>query len=218
MLVVGRVACDYSDEGAPVAKKDITQTISAADRLLETTENPLHRQILENYRRHAILETTGRWEGIFDPDSTVDEPFYILNIIGFPGVRAAGQQVRDIYRTMAEQDTTVMVVEQERLMVSDWGFASDALFNKYLRGRDLLAKGVQVDDPEGYYIHQIHYAMIWPYDDRGRMIGENVYQDMSHGLVTQVPAEDYLTVDDARERLLPLLRPLPRFAPQPATA
>jgi hypothetical protein len=58
------------------AKRDPAVTIEAADRLLETTENPLHRQILENYRRRAILDISGDWEVIFDPDMTVEEPLY----------------------------------------------------------------------------------------------------------------------------------------------
>jgi hypothetical protein len=48
-------------------RKDPAVTISAADRLLTVTASPLRRQILENYRRHAILEVTGNWEDIFGP-------------------------------------------------------------------------------------------------------------------------------------------------------
>jgi hypothetical protein len=59
-----------------VAKKDMASTISAADRLLETLTDPLHRQIIENYRRHAILEVCGEWEDIFTPDMTVEVPEY----------------------------------------------------------------------------------------------------------------------------------------------
>ena len=66
-----------------MAKKDIAVTISAADRLLETTTDPLHRQILENYRRHAILEVCGLWEEIFTPEMTVEHPLYCFNVSGF---------------------------------------------------------------------------------------------------------------------------------------
>jgi hypothetical protein len=41
-------------EDGPLAPRDIAETISAADKLLEATENLRHRAILENYRRHAI--------------------------------------------------------------------------------------------------------------------------------------------------------------------
>ena len=54
-------------EDGPLARRDIAETISAADKLLETTENLRHRAILENYRRHAILEICGEWEGSSHP-------------------------------------------------------------------------------------------------------------------------------------------------------
>jgi hypothetical protein len=55
--------------------------------------------------------------------------------------------------------------------------------------------------------------MIWPYDERGRLIGERVYENKPNQRVFEVPLEDYLTVEDARARLLPLLRPLPDYDP-----
>jgi len=59
-----------------MARLDISKLTRAADEALETTDHPLHRQILENYRRHAILETTGRWREIFTPEMTVEHPIY----------------------------------------------------------------------------------------------------------------------------------------------
>ena len=125
--------------------------ISAADRLLETTQNPLHRQILENYRRHAILEVIGEWEGIFDEDSCVEEPVYEFDVTGYDGVVVRGQEaVKAVYRRLSEDDETVMILTDEVLMVSDWGLASEAFFNTYLRGHNLIDKGIEVDGPEGY--------------------------------------------------------------------
>ncbi|MFF7633042.1 hypothetical protein ACFZB9_07795 [Kitasatospora sp. NPDC008050] len=58
-------------------KEDITTLTRGADLLLDRTENPLHRRILENYRRHALLEVTGRWrEVVHDPAMIVDHPVY----------------------------------------------------------------------------------------------------------------------------------------------
>ncbi|RYE40018.1 MAG: hypothetical protein EOP24_42360 [Hyphomicrobiales bacterium] len=191
-----------------MAKKDIAVTISAADRLLETLANPLHRRIIENYRRHAILEVCGEWEQIFDPEMTVPHPIYYFNIAGWDGVKAEGDEVRAIYRNMSDTNTTAIVVEDEQLMVADWGFASNSIFNSFKRGEDLIDIGITDVDPEGYYNHRQHFAMIWPYDERGRMIGEHVYENRAYGEVIEVPVEDYVTIDDARARLRPLLKPL----------
>jgi hypothetical protein len=199
-------------------KKDIAVTISAADRLLETTENPLHRRILENYRRHAILEICGEWERIFAPEMSVEHPVYYFNIAGMDGVVADGADaVKEVYRTLAETQTCVMLVEDEQLWVDDWGFASNSMFVTYQRGHDLIEKGLAVDDPDGYYCEYQHFAMIWPYDERGRMKGEHVYENKALHRIERIAEEDFITVADARARLLPLLRPLPELEPAGAS-
>jgi hypothetical protein len=47
---------------------DIGLNAAAHDRLLETLDNPRHRRIVANYRRHALLAVAGEWEPIFEPD------------------------------------------------------------------------------------------------------------------------------------------------------
>jgi len=195
-------------------KKDIAVTISAADRLLETTSDPLHRQILENYRRHAILEVCGYWEPIFAPEMTVPEPTYYYNVRGFAGDKAEGAAaVHAIYKHLAESSGSVMVVEEERLMISDWGFASEALFNSYYRGHTLISDGIKVEKPDGYYVAKQRYVMLWPYDSLGRLIGEQVYENRAFFEVVEIPEDDYITLEDARKRMMPLLRPLPIYDP-----
>jgi len=41
-------------------KLDITKLNVAIDKLLETTENPRHRFLLQSYSRHRYLEVAGR--------------------------------------------------------------------------------------------------------------------------------------------------------------
>src|SRR5260370_37867222 len=131
-------------EDGPLAPRDIAETISAAANLLETTENLRHRAILENYRRHAILEICGEWEGIFAPDMMVKEPVYYFSITGFDGVVVDGADaVKDVYRNLAETQTCVMLVENEHLWVDDWGFASDSNFVTYQLGHNLIEQGFE---------------------------------------------------------------------------
>jgi hypothetical protein len=199
-------------EDGPLARRDIAETISAADKLLETTENLRHRAILENYRRHAILEICGEWEGIFAPDMMVEEPVYYFSITGFDGVVVDGADaVKDVYRNLAETQTCVMLVENEHLWVDDWGFASDSNFVTYQRGHNLIEKGLEVDDPSGYYREIQHFVMVWPYDEPARLIGERVYEDKPLHRIERIAREDFISLGDARERLLPLLRPLPKL-------
>ncbi len=191
-------------------------TISAADRLLAVTANPLHRQILENYRRHAILEVTGNWAEIFVPDMTVLEPAYTFDVTGLEGVKLTGDEVKGFYKALADQQLTVILVEDEQLMVSDWGLASESWFNIYERGSALIGQGLTGYQPDGHYVMRQRLAMIWPFDSCGRLTGEHVFEAKAFQQVIEVAEDDFVTLEDARARLLPLLRPLPEFDPAAA--
>ena len=73
-------------------KHDIRRLTQAADTLLKTATNPRHRQILSNYRRHAMLEVSRRYKEIFTPEMTVEDPFYRITsadgVLEFHGLEA----------------------------------------------------------------------------------------------------------------------------------
>jgi hypothetical protein len=188
-----------------MAKLDVRTLTRAADEALEVVENPLHRQILENYRRHAILETTGNFDDIFTAEMTVDHPVYQIHAGGQLQVVEGRDAVMTLYRGIAAAGTTVMVLEDEQIAVADWGFASESIFNTYTPGRS-----VPDGNPEKFYIMRYALAMMWPYDGDGRMIGEHTYSGGVHEF-REIPEEEFITVDEAREVLLPRLRPLPAF-------
>jgi hypothetical protein len=55
---------------------DVTYLPLRIEELLGRTADPLHRAILKNYLRHALLEISGYWDRILVPELTVDEPVY----------------------------------------------------------------------------------------------------------------------------------------------
>ncbi|MDN3352010.1 hypothetical protein [Actinomadura sp. DC4] len=185
-------------------KLDITMLTRAADGLLEHAESPRHRQLLENYRRHALLEVTGRWTQIFAEDMTVEHPVYYLNINRTSVTLDGFEEVVAFYRTLTDTESNVIVLEDEQLAVADWGIASESMFNTYVRG-NVIPDG----DPELHYVVRQRIAMHWPYDERGRLIGEHVYEHADHLEVIEVPEWEFITLDEAREKLDPLIRPLP---------
>jgi hypothetical protein len=52
----------------------ITKLNVAVDKLLEDTENPRHRFLLQAFSRHRYLEVAGRYEEIFAPDMMSEYP------------------------------------------------------------------------------------------------------------------------------------------------
>ena len=57
-------------------EKAVYDCMNPVEELLQRTENPLHRAILENFRRHVHLEGSGQFDKITAPDMTVDNPVY----------------------------------------------------------------------------------------------------------------------------------------------
>ncbi|BBC38507.1 hypothetical protein SGFS_098010 [Streptomyces graminofaciens] len=198
-----------------MAKLDVTMQIRGIDAFLETLDNPLHRKIIENYRRHAIFEITGNKEQIFTPDMTVEHPVYYVNVNGMSLTLEGEEAILGLYSSLEEREATVMVVEDERFMVSDWGFASESYFNAFMPGT--LVPPSWDADPDKLYILRQFFSMIWPYDESGRMIGEHVYEHVDKSQLIEVNPEDYITLAEAREKLLPLLRPLPELDLQAQT-
>jgi len=185
-------------------KYDIRLLTLAADTLLKTTTNPRHRRILENYRRHAMLEVSGRYHEIFLPEMTVEKPFYrVASPMG--NMELDGETaVKGFYQSLVDTGTTVMLLEQENIVVSDWGFASEALYKTFITADTATAAGHVVDDPKGKYIESRMICMMWPYDDKGRMIGERVYPAPT-STIEKCSEEDFITLEQAGAVFDPLI-------------
>jgi hypothetical protein len=184
-------------------RRDVRELVKAADALLGRTTDRRHRRILENYRRHSLLEVTGRWQEIFEPDMTVEHPVYYVNSEGQSTTLDGYEQVAAFYKSMSDVDANVMVLEDEELAVADWGFASESTFNIYLRGGS-----VRNGDPAKFYVQRRLISMHWRYDDRERLIGEHVYEHVALAELVEIPADEFITQAEAERILTPLIRPV----------
>lgn len=81
-----------------MSRLDITKQNVAVEKVLENTDNPRHRYLLQSYLRHRYLESAGRWEEILDPSLTVDVPHYRFSLSGQDPFTLAGKdQVGMLY-------------------------------------------------------------------------------------------------------------------------
>jgi hypothetical protein len=186
-----------------MAKYDITKTNDGIDRLLAVTTNPRHRFMLQAYYRHRFLEIAGRYDEIFVPEMTVENPVY--------HVHASGQNEQ-----VAVADNYIASTSIYHQQVS----GGSLMFNKamsYLPGflderivkRVLEAKAVKPDE-NAMYLYTNFLEMIWPYDDRGRLIGEDVWEpDPDKAEIIKLDPADVLTTQQAAKLLAPLIKPLP---------
>jgi hypothetical protein len=214
-----------------MAKLDVTKLNVAVDRLLETTQNPRHRFMLQVYARHRALEVAGRWEEIFAPDMMNPNPEYHFTQAG---IHARGQDaVKSLYRMWADTDQSIFYVDKEDVAVADTFVASvvqgaQQLSGKSLRQAKLLkhlphhfseelvakalsAKNWKADDDD-IFLYKYRVEMVWPVDDKGRILGEDVYEpDPDRSEVFKLDRADVLTTQQAAKLLEPLIKPLPAF-------
>jgi len=198
---------------------DITQTNAAVERLIETMENPRHLYLLHAYNRHRYLEMAGRWEEIFTPEMTVEKPVYHFNVLDTTTTLDGTEAVKEVYREWTRTSQCVFYTGgDEKLAVSDAMIVSTSTLYQQYPGAILAAGGAPVD-PDVTYLVKMATHMIWPYDHRGRLVGEDVWEyDSSVRELIPLDPADFLTAEQSAKLLAPLIKPLPADNPFTASA
>ncbi|MFI0424514.1 hypothetical protein [Spongiactinospora sp. 9N601] len=180
--------------------RDITTGVDAA---LAVVENPRHRHMLKNYRRHALLEVSGFWEDILTPAMTVDHPVYRITERGRTTVCDGMAEVRAFYSAIVSEGANVFGALDEQVAVSDHGVFIEAVFAQVVRGTDPALAGEDAE-PEGTYQISHNFAASWPYRD-GRLVGEFIYDDSGSWRVDEVDPSALVAPAEARALLAPNL-------------
>jgi hypothetical protein len=170
--------------------------MDVVESLLQKTTNPLHRAILENFRRHVHLEGSGQFDRIIAADMMSDDPVYRITWGANPVVVKGKQGVFDFYSSIGAQ---VLWNSEDLLAVNDWGIADELTFNQLLKGSDLRRMGYEADDPNAFYHLRSRQAFIWPYDEKARLKGENLYEDKTSVKIERVDAADVITPEQVAQ-------------------
>lgn len=184
---------------------DVRDLVKVPDELLARTDNPRHRAILTNFRRHALLEVAGRWREILTPEMVVDRPVYRINENGHSTHLTGRDEIGKFYADIADRGLNVFGPIEERIAVADWGLAVESLFGNYLPGHVLAAQGETIDDPGAWYQLTHYMASFWPYDEHCRLIGEHIYEDTASRVIEKLHPDQVVTPAAAAEILNPLI-------------
>jgi hypothetical protein len=212
---------------------DITKSNLGIDKLLAVTTNPRHRYLLMSYSRHRYLEFSGRFDEVLADDMMVENPVYNLHALGFNTTIDGKDQVRSLYRFWAETNQCIFYAENEQVAVADNYVASTVTAYQQVWGGALkaskvlgiLPRGLSKEllllllerknikaDPDCMYLYKNFEETIWPYDDRGRLVREDVFEPDPHKAdIIKLDPADVLTTADAAKLLAPLIQPLPSF-------
>jgi hypothetical protein len=214
-------------------KFDVTKLNVAIDKVLETTENPRHRFLLQAYSRHRYLEVAGRYEEIFAPEMMSMDPVYHMHADNTDAVLRGQDQVKSLYRMWAETNQSIFFLEKEEVAVADHFIASVGLVFQQIAGKSLTENKILSRLPHGVserilqkalkakdfkadvnhmYLYKTVVETVWPYDDRGRLVGEDVWEpDPSKAELIKLDPADVLTTEESGKLLAPLIKPLPSF-------
>jgi hypothetical protein len=107
----------------------------------------------------ATVSDNARYE-TFGDDGSV--------IVGKPGVRR-------FYEEFATSGAHRLQFETERLVVDRNCILTEGIMRMAWPGRTLLTKGIEVDDPQAYYLYEARMAILWPVSEDGLFIGEDTY-------------------------------------------
>ena len=195
-----------------MSRLDITKQNVAVEKVLNNTDNPRHRYLLQAYLRHRYLESAGRWQEILDPSLTVDVPHYRFSVSGQAPFTLTGKdQVGMLYGHWTNTDQCVFYVEDEDVAVGDHMVIGRGIGYQQTLGSELAAAGLDVD-PEAMYLKKSQIMMLWPYDDHCRLLGEDVWEfDTAEAGLYKLDPADVLTATQAGELLAPFIKPLPAF-------
>lgn len=197
-----------------MSRYDITQTNRAVERLIEITENPRHLYLLHAYNRHRYLEMAGRYEEIFAPEMTVEHPVYHFSMLDRQFTLDGAEEVKSVYQAWTATRQCVFYAHgDEKLAVSDNMIVSTSTMYQQTPGALLAAEGIPADANATYLVKTAEH-MIWPYDDQGRLVGEDVWEyDEKVREFIKLDPQDVLTVERSAELLAPLIKPLPAYNP-----
>ncbi|MEP6618741.1 MAG: hypothetical protein ABJE47_05485 [bacterium] len=212
---------------------DITKANEGIDKLLAITTNPRHRYILMAYSRHRYLEFSGRYDEVLADDMMVENPVYNLHALGFNTQINGKEEVRKLYRYWAETNQCIFYGENEQVAVADNFVASTVTAYQQVWGASITAskvmgflpKGLSKElllklmdfhglkpDPDSMYLYKNFEETIWPYDDRCRLMREDVIEpDPSKAEIIKLAPADVMTTAQAAKLLAPFVKPLPNF-------
>lgn len=75
----------------------------------------------------------------------------------------------------------------------DWGICDELMFHQLALGADLKAVGYDVAHADRLYHVSSRQAFIWPYDSRGRLAGEHLYEDKTSLRIEEVDRSEAIT-------------------------
>jgi hypothetical protein len=142
---------------------------------IERTTSDRQRAMLECVREHIIAETEPDFDRLMA--TLCAEPSFNFWIDG--NGNGAGPKgldaVRVHYRNLIAEKRYIFEIDIERMIVDDDTVVTEGWFHQIFPGTTLIARGLEVDDPDAAYLSTMRLLLLWPFTAAGELIGEDSY-------------------------------------------
>ncbi|MDA8044175.1 MAG: nuclear transport factor 2 family protein [Actinomycetota bacterium] len=150
---------------------DQQRTWAKVEQRLATETDPVLRRNLELLLQHMKAEATLDMDPLM---ATVSEQARYTQF-GRGHVIEGKAAVRQFYEDFAASGAHKLSLDIDRLVVDRDCILTEGLMRMAYPGATLRAMGIDVDEPDAYYLYETHMAIVWPIDEDGLFIGEDSY-------------------------------------------
>jgi hypothetical protein len=153
---------------------DPARTWAKVEERLQVETDPVLRRNLETVLQHMKAESVGDVDGLLETLS--DDVSYHSYGTDDPASSPVGKDgVRTFYENFIASGATRLQLDIDRLVVDTDCILTEGLMRMAYPGRTLAARGIEVDDPDAYYLYEARMATLWPMDADGKARGEDTY-------------------------------------------
>lgn len=159
-------------------KLDPNNTWKLVEERLSKETDPILRRNLELVLEHMQCEARADIEGVVA--TLVEKPRYVMHDSpDVPLMNPDGSKdaVRAFYdATIVQTGAHRLELDCERVIVDRGAVVTEGIMRMAYPGKTLAAMGIEVDDPDAYYLYETRMGIVWPVDQvEGKLIGEESY-------------------------------------------
>lgn len=159
-------------------KIDPNNTWRLVQERMEREKDPKVKRNLELVFQHMQAEAKADIEGVVA--TLCEKPKYVAHDVpDDEGMNPSGDKdaVRQFYdRTIVQTGAFRLELDCDRVIADHEAVLTEGVMRMAYPGRTLAAMGIEVDDPDAYYLFETRMGVVWPVDpDSGMLKGEESY-------------------------------------------
>ena len=157
---------------------DPDRSWEALERRMAEEKDPRRLKLLTEVRDHMKTEIGGQLDGLMA--TLTAEPQYHFRGLGFDMGPKGRETVHAFYRDMIAGGGHRFMFDIQRIVVDEHSVVTEGIMRSATAGAALIESGVtevegEAVDPEAQYVGEDLILTVWPADEDGKLIGEDIW-------------------------------------------